>query len=231
MAKEISLASLTPEQKKALMQELEEEQKIKNKKQAEERAKYKEMVDTSVRELFPSLKEASKMLALIKTKIISELQTLVKIKAELYDKEENQTSHTFSTSDGYITITIGYNILDGWDDTAETGIAKVNDYLQSLISDKKSKALVETIMKLLSKDSKGNLKASRVLQLKQIAEKSEDKSFIDAIQIIQEAYRPVRSRDYVRCEYKNDAGVKISLPLTITEVDKIEAEQAEEKQN
>ena len=223
--KPITLDTLTPELKLQLKKEFEAEQKVEQQKLAAERSNYKKLVTESVNELFPVLRDASKKLSEAKKLVTDSLQTLVKMKAELYDKEENQTSHSFTSEDGSITITIGYNVNDGWDDTVNTGIAKVNDYLQSLATDRKGRNLVEGVMKLLAKDGKGNLKASRVLQLKQMADKSEDANFIDAIKIIQDAYRPVRTKDFVRCEYKLETGEKVLLPLNITDA-VIEAKEA-----
>lgn len=217
MSKTIDITKLSPEDKKLLMQQLEEEQKAAQKEITEKRNRYKENVERDVTELFPLLKSASETLAKVKHAVYTRLQQLVVEKALVFDREEDQSSHSFTNKDGTITIIIGYNIIDGWDDTANVGMGKVKDYLTSLGRNKEARTLVEGITKLLNKDSKGNLKASRVLQLKQIADKTENKEFIDAIQIIQDAYRPVRSKEYVRCIYKNESGESIILPLSITD--------------
>lgn len=213
----LSLSQLTAEQKNELKKELEAEQKLESKRVNEERKNYKTLVNDEVKRLFPALQDASKALSMVKEYVFDSLKTLIVMKSELYDREEDQTSHSFSTAEGEITIIIGYNMNDGWDDTVNTGVAKVTDYMQTLVHDKDSKDLVDTIMKLLSKDSKGNLKASRVLQLKQLADMRGDKTFIDAIQIIQDAYRPVRSKEFIRCDFKDNKGGKVNLPLSITD--------------
>jgi hypothetical protein len=213
----VSLDQLTAEQKQQLMQQLEQRQKEDGKRIAIERANYKKMVDEECSKTFPSLQQVSRLLTHVKRTCIDNFQTLIRLKAELYGKEEEQTSHSFTTKNGTITIIIGYNMIDAWDDTANTGIAKVNEYIRSLASDKKSKSLVDAILRLLAKDNKGNLKASRVLQLKQMAEKSDDSGFVDAVNIIQDAYRPVRSKEYIRCIYTGTQGEKMILPLSITD--------------
>ena len=101
----------------------------------------------------------------------------------------------------------------------DAGIAKVKEYISSLARDEQSKILVETVLKLLSKDSKGTLKASRVLQLQQMAEKSGNADFIEGVRIIRDAYRPIESKSYVRAEYKSDSGAWVSVPLGMTEAD------------
>jgi len=213
----VDLKALTPEQKKALKLELEQEQKTEKERIYNERQQYKKLVDQVVNEVFAPLQTASDTLSEVKDHVFNEFKSLIQLKAELYDRESDQFTHTFSSEDGNISITIGCNVTDSWDDTVETGVTKVNDYLQTLVHDEASKQLVAFVTKLLSKNSKGALKASRVLQLKNLAEKSGNKDFVDAIEIIQQAYKPIRSKEFVRCEYKNERGVKMILPLSISE--------------
>ena len=68
---------------------------------------------------------------------------------------------------------------------------------------------------LLAKDRKGNLKASRVLQLREIARKSGYPELIEATDIIQSAYRPVDSCQFISVSYKDEKGVKRALPLSL----------------
>lgn len=224
MAKQVNLGDLTPEQKEQLFNEFQAKQKEKADLQKTERAAYKKEVDGSVNVLFEELQTASQYLGKVKNTVLSTLKGFIEKKSELYGKDADQTSHSFTNEDGSISIIIGYNMTDGWDDTVNSGISKVNGCIRSFAKDKESKALVDTILKLLSKDGKGNLKASRVLQLKQIADKTENKELIDGIAIIHDAYRPVRSKEYVRCEYKAENGEKKTLPLSITDAEFIEAE-------
>lgn len=217
MGKKINLKDLNEDELKALKQQVLEEEQEKEKRIKEERANYKKMVDQEVAELFPKLKDVSNKLADIKQLVFDSLKTFIELKAELYDTKEQQGSHSFSTKDGTITIIIGYNVQDGWDDTVNSGIEKVNEYIKSLAKDKESKALVETVLKLLSKDQKGNLKASRVLQLRQMADDSGNAEFLDGMKIIQDAYRPTKTKEFVRCLYKGEQGEEMILPLSITD--------------
>lgn len=73
------------------------------------------------------------------------------------------------------------------------------------------------VMKLLAKDQKGTLKASRIIQLRKIAEDTGSERFLEGVRIIEEAYSPAISKTYVRAEYKDDKGVWISIPLGMTE--------------
>jgi len=213
----IDINKLTPEQRAELMKQLAEEEKSKKENIAKERAKYKELADNAVHTVYPVLKSASEALSEAKELAFDTFKTLTKMKAELYGREEEQNTHTFTSKDGAIQITIGFRLSDNWDDTANTGIAKVNDYIKSLATNQETQVLVDSVLKLLSKDSKGNLKASRVLQLRQMADKTGNESFIDAIQIIQDAYKPTRSKEFVQCVFKSTTGETLVLPLNISE--------------
>jgi hypothetical protein len=218
MAKELKLSDLTPAQKIALKKELASDLKKQEKEIREKRAGYKESVNKKLPSLFSLLTDCSKQLAAAKKKVYKELASLVNHKSDVYDREQDQTSHSFTTEEG-ISITIGYRQNDGWDDTVEVGIQKVTDYIQKLGKDDNSKKLVKTILQLLSKDKTGTLKASRVLQLKKLADDIGDPKLKDAIQIIQDAYRPSRSKQFITCRYKDSTGANKELPLSITDVE------------
>ena len=141
-------------------------------------------------------------------------------------KEDGQFSHTFTNSESTLRLTLGVNTVDGWSDMAETGIAMVRKYIESLATDEKTKTLVNTVLRLLSKDKQGNLNASRVLQLAKMAEESKDEQFIEGVKIIQESYMPTETRRYIRAQYRDETTANgwRNIPLGITDVDLIETE-------
>lgn len=210
------LAGLSPKEKKALLEQAKKELAAEEQKMKAVRGKYKENVEKVLPKLFTTLQRASQQLATAKKEVYTRLSGLVDEKSKAYGREADQGSHTFTNADG-LSITIGYRQNDGWDDTVTVGIQKVTDFLQSLGKDDDSKTLVKGVMQLLAKDKAGNLKASRVLQLKKMAEDTGRKDFIDAIQIIQDAYRPARSKQFVTCKYKDADGTSIELPLSISD--------------
>ena len=129
---------------------------------------------------------------------------------------ENQ-SHTFTNSAGDKRIVLGVYVTDGYLDTAEEGIAIIREYIESLATDEKTKALVGMVMRLLAKDQKGTLKASRIIQLRKIAEETGNERFLEGVRIIEEAYNPAVSRTYIRAEYKDINGAWNPIPLGMTE--------------
>ncbi|MBY0244788.1 MAG: DUF3164 family protein [Sphingobacteriaceae bacterium] len=207
----MNIENLNPQERKALMDELAAQEKAEKVKVSENRKAYKTLVNEVIPPLAELLIEISETMAEAKTHVNTSLSQLINMKAEVYNKSEDLCSHSFSTDDGQYTLTVGYRLNDGYDDTVHTGIAKINDYLSSLAKDKETDALVKLVLRLLSKDAKGNLKASRVLQLKKMADDTGNAEFIDAINIIQESYRPVRTKTFISLRHNGkDVGLSMS---------------------
>ena len=216
---EINLSQLSAEQRREMLAQLKAQEEAEKRQREADISTYKALVSQTVEDNFPVLQAVSSELAAQKRSIRNAFATVVDLKSSLYGVKDGQRSHQFINSEGTRRITIGFNVIDNYDDTVDAGIAKVKEYISSLARDKQSKILVETVLKLLSKDSKGTLKASRVLQLQQMAEKSGNADFIEGVRIIRDAYRPIESKSYVRAEYKSDSGAWVSVPLGMTEAD------------
>lgn len=183
-----------------------------------EREAYRSLAATTVDEFFPRLESTSNTLSKMKRLLYDSFSQVVETKREVMGAEtQGQRSHSFLSTDGTKRIIIGYYQRDGWDETVEDGIAKVRDYISSLAGDEETRKLVDIILDLLSRDNKGNLKADKVLQLDKYAESIQDSRFAEGVAIIKEAYRPVRTKDFVRAQTKNAMGGWDDLPLGITE--------------
>lgn len=213
----MDLNSLTPEQRKALALEALEAEKAEQRRIEADRQAYKDMVNTKVDDIFPLLEEISGRLAEQKQHVYQEFATALEMKKELYDTKESQCSHSFMNASGTRRITLGNYLVDEYDDTVNDGIAIVKGYISGLARDENSRLLVDTVMKLLAKDQKGSLKPSRVMQLRQMADRSGDHRFIEGVCIIASAYKPVPSKTFIRAEAKDENGAWKSIPLGITE--------------
>jgi hypothetical protein len=191
----------------------------KNRKQLarDNREAYKALVDETSNRIFPDLLETSKNLQTEKLKVYDAFQQALVMKADVYGVKSEQNSNMFTNSAGNRRIVLGQYTVDNYDDTVNEGIAKGKEFIGSLARDKESGMLVKAILKLLSKDQKGNLKASRVMQLVKMATESGDESFIDGVKIIQDAYKPMVSKYYVRAEHKSENGKWTNVPLGMTE--------------
>ena len=71
----------------------------------------------------------------------------------------------------------------------------------------------------MARDKKGNLKPSKIVTLYKHAKESGSDKFMDGVEIIMNAYKPVPSKTYVRAEFKNDKGEWINVPLGMTEAE------------
>lgn len=198
-------------------EKMKKEMALKRKQQRED---YAAMVDEEIRDAIPILRELSEGIKAVKSTVFGNFNAILKMKSEVLGlTKDDQRSHTFTTSDSNMRITLGVNTIDGYRDTVNDGIAIVKGYIESLAKDDNSRALVNAVLRLLSRDAQGNLKASRVLQLRKMAEETGDERFIEGVRIIEESYQPTQTRRYIRAEYKNDNGVWCSVPLGMTEVD------------
>ena len=193
------------------------EAKEKDRLKKENRDAYKQLVDEAVREVFPTLQEVSNSLARSKQSVYERFADALKLKEEIFNTKADQKSNTFSSADGLYRITLGNHQTDDYDDTVNEGIAKVKEVISSFANDDNSRLLVSAIMKLLSRDAMGNLKASRVMQLRKLATDSGNAELIDGVEIIEKAYRPQISKTFIRAEHKDDNGKWVSVPLGMTE--------------
>ncbi|MGV4494518.1 DUF3164 family protein [Ornithobacterium rhinotracheale] len=207
----MSLENLTTE-------ELAAELKRREQEKAGERKAYKDLVNQELPQIAESLKELSEKLSQIKLFAFESLKALLDLKCNAYGVKDTQQSHTFSDDKGN-TITYGFRIIDGWDDTVTAGIDKVREFIASLAKDEATGKLVHAVNQLLKKDAKGNLKASRVLELTKLAEDFNNDNFTDAVNIIRQAYKPQRSAFFVEASQTDAQGKKINIPLSISAVD------------
>ena len=185
-------------------------------KKDQDRGAYKDLVLETVPKAMFQLCAASEIISDAKTKTFQFFEQVLDLKNKVYGLKEKQQSHTFSTEKEEITI--GYRINEGWDDTVTAGIAKVENFINSLSKDEETATLVSMLFNMLKKDSKGNLKGSRVLELQKAAADSQNEEIIDGVAIIAAAYKPVRSSWFIEANLINEDGSKTPVPLSMSSV-------------
>lgn len=231
MSEQVTMTAEERAQWEAFKAEKAKKEAAEQRRQAREN--YTALVDDELDTTLPMLLELHEHIKAVKRGVFGNFQTVLDMKAEVVGfKEDGQFSHTFTNTDSTKRVTLGVNTVDGWSDLAETGIAMVRKYLESLATDDKTKALVATILRLMAKDRQGNLNASKVLQLQKLAEKVQDEQFSEGVRIIRESYQPTETRYYIRAQYR-DRGTNAwrNIPLSITDVDmKEEGEEVPEQQ-
>lgn len=204
--------------------EFEAFQQAKARKAAEEKAKadremYRQMVDEEIENSIPVLLGISEEIKESKQKVLDNFKAILAMKSDLFKTKmrNDQRSHTFTNSAGDKRITLGVYVTDGYRDTVEDGIAIVKEYIASLANDEKTQALVNMVFRLLSRDAKGTLKASRIVQLRKVAEDIGDARFMEGVRIIEESYQPEVSKQFIRAEMKDRNGMWRPIPLGMTE--------------
>ncbi len=195
-----------------------QEKAERERKAKDDRDAYRSLAATTVDEVFPKLQELSSALADAKRSTYEAFAGVIDTKTEVVGLvAPGQRSHSFLGKNGDKRIIVGHYQRDGWDDTVEAGICKVKEYISSLAGDEKTRELVDIILDLLSKDRAGNLKADKVLQLEKYTERIDNDTFSEGVAIIKEAYRPERTKDFIRAQYKDNKGKWVDIPLGITE--------------
>ena len=197
---------------------LAKEKKAAEAKRKSDREAYTALVDETIAAVMPELTNISEAIAQKKTAAAEAFRGALEMKAELFGVKDDQQSHTFTNSEGTMRITIGHYMLDNYRDTVNEGIAMVKTYIESQARDDASRALVKAILRLLSRDEAGNLKASRVLQLQKMAEETGNERFIEGVRIIQESYQPTPSKDHIRAAVRDESGTWVPIPLSMTDV-------------
>lgn len=204
--------------------EFEAFQAAKAKKAAEEKARadreqYRQLVNDEIERSIPVLEEISGRIKESKQRVMDNFKTILEMKGDLFKTKlkEDQRSHTFTNSKGNKRITLGVYVTDGYRDTVEDGIAIVKEYIESLAKDDKTRSLVSMVLRLLARDAKGTLKASRIVQLRKVAMETGDDRFMEGVRIIEESYQPEVSKQFIRAEIKNENGMWKPIPLGMTE--------------
>lgn len=217
----MDITKLTAEQRAELKAQLEAEERAEKQKRQYDIDAYKQSVDDFVRSTFERMKRVSELMRSEKDSVFTAAETLISLKDELYNTKTDRHSNSFTSADGMVSITLGKRTNDGWDDTVNVGVQKVTDFFKSMARDEEMAALAEMVMSLLSRDKKGNLKASRVLQLREVARKSGYSELIEAADIIQAAYCPVETVEFISVQYKDENGIKRALPLSLASMERM----------
>lgn len=212
----MDISKLSKDERAKLLSELTEQERAEKAVKEQQKEEYKQLVDSTVLNTVTKLQKLSAEMMRVKQEVFDEFATIIQLKNELFKTKSDRKSDTFTTTDTANRITIGSRTNEGWDDTVESGIDIVKEFLSTLAKDDNSAALVDTVMSLLAKNNKGALKANKVLELKKLATKSGDARFLEGITIIENAYRPVPSCQFIQVEIRGDKEGYETLPLSLS---------------
>lgn len=222
MAEQKVMVEMTAEEAAQLKAFREEKAKREaEEKHAQEVKTYKELVDEAVNLTVPEAQDISRILEQKKAAIFERFHSIISMKDELFSgsskAKDGRFTDTFTNKNSTARVTLGFNTNDAYDDTYTAGVEKVKEYIQSLASDDKSRQLAEMVNTLLMERSKaGQLKAQNVLRLESMANEIGDPTFIEGMKIIRDAYRPDRTKQFVKVEVKDESGKFQTVSLNMT---------------
>lgn len=208
---------MTADQRQQLeeLKKLEAQEKERTK---EERETLKTMTDETVKDAFGVLLGLSKSITEAKAVVYGMFADIIELKKQVYQTSDEQFSHTFTTRDSKLRIIVGFHVVDSFDDSHTAGVDGVNEYLSNMGTDDDSKWLVKTIKKYISRNTKGELNAKKVMELMQLANERGDQKLIDKVQIIVDAYTPIKTKLFIMAKHRDDKQNEWkTLPLGITE--------------
>lgn len=213
----MDVKNMTAEERAQLKAQLAEEDRQEALRKQEQKDAYMQMKDQFLERNLEKLKALSDQMQALKKEIFDDAETLIKLKDELFHTKTDRQSNTFSHESGKYSISLGNRINEGWDDTCEQGIEKVKEFLHALAKDDNSAALVDTIMRLIAKNNKGMLKASKVLELEKLANRIQSAELTEGLTIIKNSYRPKPTCQFISVTMKDDNGNEKQLPLSLSQ--------------
>ena len=209
---EIRLEDLSVEQLEALKRQVEERRLAEEAKKREDKEAYLGLVDEAILQSIPELKEISEKMLQAKAKVFERFKKLIEIKESLFKVKDNQQTHTFTTQDGKFSLCLGSRTVNDYDSTLDSGIEKIKKYISTFDADNE---LTEVVNHLLKLDKNGKLKPSRVMELAQLANKIDNIDFKEGVAIIQQAYQPRATCQFVTaCENKETGREYIPLSMS-----------------
>lgn len=216
-------------------------QELLAKKQAEAKkndpvALYHTELNKQLPELMADLKEASDKLAAVKLKVFTVGKHLLELKYKAYGIKpsrskylDEQRSHVFSNSAD--SITIGFNVNEGWTDDVDVGVEKISHFLQNIktksllqAGDEDQKdadninALVDLVFSLLRRNKNGNINLSAVAKLEDMVSKFNNSEFTDGVNILKASFKPVKTAWFIEASTKNGINGTENIPLSMTAV-------------
>ena len=197
----------------------------KAEREAKEKAKQdkrtlKEMTSESVESLMEQGRQLSARIKEFKREVYRTLAAAKELKNALYGQASRNKSDTYTNLGNTMRITTGQYELDSFDDTANIAAGKIEEFMATLAKDgEDSQTLYSLLQDFVSRDKNGNLRAANILKLrKKVDENPRLEPIREYVQMIEEAWQPVKSKTYIRLEERTETGAWKAVPLNATEV-------------
>jgi hypothetical protein len=215
----VNIANYSQAELKELRLQLEQQEKADKKKRLDDIESLKEMQDQLCASWLSKLLSFSEEQTKLVDAVFNDTAPLISLKSELYDVKENQGSHTFTARDGSGSITVGHNMIIGFDGTSDIGVQKIQGYLSSLSKDDANRVKIEAILNVLMKRNKlGNLNPTRIVDLANLKSEINDYLFSEGVDIVVASQFKTRTSSYVegwiRKVDQNNKETKVQFRIT-----------------
>lgn len=177
---------------------------------------YKTSADSFCRRTFLRMQVLNTHMREVRDAVFVDSGALVGLKDGLCKGKAGRRSNTFTTSDGRISVKLGFRACADWDSTVEEGVMQIRDYLAVTACAPQMPRMRDAVLQLLERDGRGNLRVGAVARLEEYARKLGDPRFTAAVAIIRAARRLAETSQFITVCYKDEQGVKRTLPLSLT---------------
>lgn len=200
MSKTITLKDLTPEQKKAIAQELKEEAKAEKAAKAKNKESLKQLENQAALKHVDFFIFNRNDIEKGIIELFSDLEPIIDARCEVYGNEKReQDSHTLTLDDGSASIKVGWNVRPSFNGTEAEGIVKIKKYMASLTGDSENEQILMEFLNIaLKTDVQGNYDPKKVRELNKMREKANSPLFNEGMGIIEEAMIDIRTSRFVR---------------------------------
>jgi hypothetical protein len=196
------ISSLTPEQRKAIVEQDKKEQKEKKLKTANSR---KALEDLWAEFVIKNVHKFMPIRELVEENILetfSDFEPLSKLIEECYGIEKlDQDSFTKTLPDGSFSLTIGYNKTDGFNGNEGLGVDKIKQYMDTLKGDGDNDNLIKlaAALDIFLKPNPvtGMLNPRKVKDLSKLREMYDSELFNEGIDIIEKAVIYTRTSQFI----------------------------------
>lgn len=204
----IDIAQLTPEQKKALADQLAQEEKAKKQKKADDKKLMKNMENEVVLSQIDFFIDKRQDLESRIENLFKNIEPVIELRAEVFGNDKRaQDSHTFTLDDGSASVKVGWNVRPSFNGTEAEGIVKVKNYMASLAGESDNeKILMDFLNIALKTDSQGNYDPKKVRELNQMRDRANSELFNEGMDIIMDAMIDIRTSRYARGYKMTDLG-------------------------
>lgn len=200
MTPTITLKDLTPEQKKAIAQELKEEEKAAKAAKATNKESLKKLEnEVAVKHVGFFIFNRNDIEKGI-VELFKDLEPIIDLRCEVFGNEKReQDSHTLTLDDGTASIKVGWNVRPSFSGTEAEGIVKIRQYMASLAGESENeKVLMDMLQIFLKTDSQGNYDPKKVRELNSMRDRAKSDLFNEGMDIINESMIDIRTSRYVR---------------------------------